>query len=92
MRALKINRITAITDINIHSAVFELTWLGTGAWTKAQNTDKDMDKATDADTDIDLDIEFVILAKYLNSAIVPIAPYVVPLTYYGAISNGAICS
>ncbi len=50
-----------------------------------------MDKATDADTDIDLDIEFVILAKYLNSATVPIAPYVVPLTY-GAISNGAICS
>jgi hypothetical protein len=91
MRALRINRITAITDINIHSAVFELTWLGTGTWTKTQNKDKDMDKDTDAGTDIDLDMELVILAKYLNSAIVPIAPYVLPITYYGAISNGAIC-
>ncbi len=36
-----------------------------------------MDKDTDADTDIDLDMEFVILAKYLNSAIVSIVPYVV---------------
>ncbi len=47
----------------------------------------DMDLATDTDMDMEL-ANFCLSISY--GAIVPVAPYGMPLKYHGAISNGAI--
>ncbi len=50
-----------------------------------------MDMATDTDMDMDMDMELVNFFLSISyGAVVPIAPYGMPLKYHGAISNGAI--
>jgi hypothetical protein len=44
----------------------------------------------DMDTDTDMDMEWGNFVSISYGAIVPIAPYELPLKYHGAISNDAI--
>jgi hypothetical protein len=94
---LGIIKIIAMLDITIHRAVFKLartrkqirkrtreqTWKQRQTWKrKLTNTDLDMYP--------DMDMEFGNFSILFNTAQVPMAPYGLPLTDYGAIANGAI--
>jgi hypothetical protein len=57
-------------------------------------TDMEMDMETDMETDTDMvkdtDMELEYFAKFPYGTIVAIAPYVLPVTHHGAISNSTI--
>jgi hypothetical protein len=75
---LGIDNIIAISDINIHSAIFNIDT------DKDMDLDTDKDKDKDTDTDMDLELELEFFCKPYGF-IVPIAPYGLPEPHHGAV-------